>query len=229
MNSTLRAAALTAGALALVVGSSAGSAPAHRGDFSQSLDLTSSAHPSEATPDVIDHAVDVSSTSARNVRAHASALASATCDGCHGDAATLQVLYVDGAADTSVDNAAVAWAQCAECRGTALSVQVVVLDGRKVAADNRAFAANAVCAVCQVEAMAYQLVVVSPDQARLSTRASRDLRAWVRTQAAALRRDPTGLVGRSSARAERRATATLERLVNGDRGSRTREVDVEHS
>lgn len=229
MTSTLKAVALAIGALALLLGP--GGASAHDDEQPRNLDLTASAHPSEASPDDSDQAVDVSSTWRRTVRVDTTALSSTTCDGCRGDATTLQVLYVNHARDVAVDNAAVAWSQCAGCGGTALSVQVVVLvDGRRVKADNRALATNAACDGCNTAALAYQLVVVSPDRSRLSKGAVQDLRDWVAAQSAALRSPAASsrrsLGHRPSLRAERAAN-TLEGLVNDDLGSRTRELDVQ--
>jgi hypothetical protein len=235
---TLKAGALAAGALVLLsvpagVGQSAG-----RGDQSWSaarnLDLTSSAHPSEAAPATTDDAFDVTSTWRRTVRADTSALASATCDGCRGDSTTLQVLYLRHGKDVSVDNAAVAWSQCAGCGGSALSVQVVVLygGGRQIDADNRALATNAACDGCDTAALAYQLVVASPDRSRMSADALADLRSWVANQSALLRHLPTAtprkrLAAAKARKAAQRAAVTLEGLVNGDLGSRTRELDVQ--
>jgi hypothetical protein len=231
MTSTFKAAALAAGALVLLF-APAGAYPAHRDDptgGARNLDLTASAHPSPADPNATDQAFDTSSRWTRTVRADTTALSSVTCDGCNGDATTLEVLYLHHARDASVDNAAVAWSQCADCGGTAVSVQVVVLvDGRKVRADNRAFAVNAACSGCNTAAVAYQLVVVAPDRSRLSNEAMQELRAWVAAQAAALRHDPAAPSRRplAAARAEQRAADGLEGLVNGDLGSRTRELDV---
>ncbi|MDH2413914.1 hypothetical protein [Nocardioides sp. CER19] len=228
MTSTLKAAALAAGALVLLF-APAGASYSHRDAPARNLDLTSSAHPSEARPNHSDQATDISSTWARTVRADTTALASTNCDGCNGDATTLQVLYVNHGRDVSVDNAAVAWSQCADCGGTALSVQVVVLaGGHQVRADNRAFAVNAACAGCNTAAIAYQLVVVTPRHSHLSKEAAQELRDWVAAQAAALRHDPAALSRRpaAAARAEQHAADGLEGLVNGDLGSRTRELDV---
>jgi hypothetical protein len=234
ITSTLRAAALAAGAIVLLSVPAGVGQSARHGDQSWSpgrnLDLTSSAHPGDAAPVSTDDAFDVSSTWRRAVRADTSALSSTTCDGCRGDSTTLQVLYLRHAKDVSVDNAAVAWSQCSGCGGSALSVQVVVLyGGRTIAADNRALATNAGCDGCHTAALAYQLVVASPDRSRLSDDAIADLRAWVANQSALLR-DPPGTqrrLARSPGRATKRAATTLAGLVNGDLGSQTRELDVQ--
>lgn len=229
MSPALRATALAAGALALLLGpASANPAPDSAWRHpSGSLDLTTSAHPTEATRSDSDQAMEVSSARSRSVHAHTSALASADCDGCRGNATSLQVLYVHHASNVTVDNAAVAWSQCVDCGSTALSVQVVVLDGgHRIKADNRAFAANAACSACNTAALAYQLVVASPRRAHLSKSALRDLRHWVAAQSAALRGPGSPFYRQPTAKA-RRAAGTLANLVNGDLGSRTRGLDVQ--
>ena len=130
MNTTTsRIAATATGALVLVLGSSMMSSLAHTGQRWQGIDLTASAHPTEAAPDVTDRAFDVTSSWQRSVRADTSALTSATCDNCRGHSATLQVVYARWPRELEVDNAAVAWSSCSHCGGTALSVQVVVVQG----------------------------------------------------------------------------------------------------
>jgi hypothetical protein len=227
-NPISRIAAITIGALVLVLGSTAMSSLAHPDQPPRDLDLTASAHPTDVAPAATDRAVDVSSVWWRAVRADTSALSSVTCDHCRGDAMTLQVVYAHHPGEVEADNAAVAWSRCAACGGTALSVQVVVVKGgRQITADNRAFAANAACDGCDTAALAYQLVVVATDDERLSDRATDRLRDWVRKQSMDLRESAAAPARRSPTQKAENAVTTLERLVNGDLDSRTDSVDVD--
>ncbi|HET8559769.1 MAG TPA: hypothetical protein VFL69_04565 [Marmoricola sp.] len=216
----------------------------------QHVDLTASAQPTAADPDVVDRVFGVNASPFWRSKADATAMTSATCDKCTGEATTLQVLYVRQAGSTRVDNNAVAWSRCRSCAASALSVQVVVVRrGVAVEANNRALAVNAVCDECQTSAGAYQLVVVSPDAGRLSRGAMSDLRAWVARQRDLLRslaprasttgppsgRRAAGTPPHSSAAAEDRAGGarlpgalpTLEELVNSDLGSVTDEAHAD--
>jgi hypothetical protein len=227
-DATSRIAAIASGALVLALGSTVMSSLAHPGQRPRDLDLTASAHPTEVAPTATDGAFDVSSVWRRAVRADTSALTSVTCDDCHGDATTLQVVYAHHPREVEADNAAVAWSRCTGCGGTALSVQVVVVHGgRRITADNRAFAANAACDGCDTAALAYQLVVVAPDAERLSDGATDRLRDWVRRQSRTLRESAAGAARQAPAPKAANAVTTLERLVNGDLDSRTDSVDVD--
>ncbi|GAB7003842.1 hypothetical protein JCM18899A_13140 [Nocardioides sp. AN3] len=232
MNGTLKASVAVAGALLLLLGPAGASGP-RPDQSSPRLDLTASAQPSAALPHDADHATQISSTTRRTVRAHATALASATCDGCRGEATTLQILYVGHATRVTVDNAAVAWSQCVTCGGTAVSVQVVVLlGGRQIRAQNRALATNASCEKCATAALAVQLVVVSPHRTRLSKRAIRQLRDWVAHQSTALRAVSATVPlsrRRAVARDQVRDAGTVAFVVNSDLDSRTRTVKVQQA
>jgi hypothetical protein len=221
--STHRITATATAALVLVLGATVmASVASPHGDGPRNLDLTASAHPTEAAPRVTDQAFDVARVSGRSVSADTSALASATCDGCRAGAAAFHVIYADDADAVEVDNAAVAWSRCTRCGGWALSVQVVVVDrARRVTANNRAFATNAACAHCDTDAAAFQLVVVAPEQERLSRTTTRGLRAWVAQQARLLRAP-----GPARAQAPRAAATGLAGLVNGDLGSTTESLNV---
>jgi hypothetical protein len=184
-------------------------------------DLTAAAHPSMAKPDVADEAFASSWPLWSSVKADTSATASAICDGCHGDAVALQILYVDKARNAEVDNVAVAWAQCQDCRATATSVQLVVVrSGRDLAANNRALSANAACEKCLSSTLALQLVVLDPDGERLSREAEQELRAWVADQAESLKSPPppTAAARRT---ANTRTVASIVDLVNADLDSTT--------
>jgi hypothetical protein len=228
MNTTTsRIAATATGALILVLGSTMMSSLAQTWHRSQGIDLTASAHPSEASPDVTDRAFYVTSSWQGSVRADASALTSATCRGCSGRSTTLQVVYARRPSELTIDNAAVAWSSCSRCRGTALSVQVVVVEGtRAVTANNRALATNAACRRCDTAALAYQLVVETPDGDHLSREAMRELRDWVAAQERQLNK-VGGTAPRVRARQSTSGADALERLVNDDLGSRTDVIDVD--
>lgn len=185
---TSRILAAATGALVLVLGSQMMSSLAHTGQRWQGIDLTASAHPTKAAPDVTDRAFHVATSWHRSVRADTSALTSATCNNCSGHSVTLQVVYARWPRELEVDNAAVAWSSCKHCGGTALSVQVVIVRGtHEVTANNRALSTNAACRDCDTAALAYQLVVVSPDSDRLSREAMQELRDWVDAQDRGLR------------------------------------------
>lgn len=223
-----RIAGTVAGALALALGSTMMSSLAHPGRGSEDVDLTASAHPTKAEPAVTDAEFDVSSTWRSKVTADTSALASATCDDCRGDATAVQVIYAHDPDEVAVDNAAVAWSQCRSCGSGALSVQVVVVDeGRKVTANNRAIATNAACHRCDTSALAFQLVVVAPDDEPLSDSGIRDLRDWVEKQSRLMRRGADGTSRRPpSEKVASAAMVSLKRLVNQDLGSRTKRASV---
>jgi hypothetical protein len=224
----MRARTLSVVAVVLAVTASLGGAgadapqPRHVVGHVVDRDLTATAHPGPADPDVTDVAVHVGTAwQWRVVKADTSATASATCDGCHGSAAALQVLYLRHAPATHVDNAAVAWSQCTSCGAQTLSVQLVVLRrGTPLTANNRALATNAACVDCTSTAAAYQLVVVDDQLSRLSPQARADLRAWVDERSAS-----DGHLRTARARLPR-TTRALETLVNGDLGSTTLYADA---
>ncbi len=210
--------ALLTAVLLVSVGSS--TSQADRVRMRANKDLTAAAHPSVARPDVVDEAFATSWPLWSAVKADTSATASATCDGCHGDAVALQILYVDKAHNAEVDNAAVAWSQCQDCRATATSVQLVVIRyGRDITANNRALSANAACVRCVSNALALQLVVVDPDGERLTREEEQELRAWVDGQAESLKAPPPSAAARRTA--DSQTVASLADLVNRDLGSRT--------
>lgn len=228
MNTTTsRLMATVAGALVLLLGSSMMSSLAHNGSRRQGIDLTASAHPTGARPEVTDRAFDITTSWQHSVQADTSALSSATCGGCRAHSVTLQVLYARWPRDIEADNAAVAWSSCRRCGGSALSVQVVVVQGLgEITANNRALATNGACRRCATDALAYQLVVAAPNGERLSHEAIQELRDWVDAQAQLLR-EGTSATPRAQARRSAVGAGNLESLVNGDLGSRTEVLDVD--
>ena len=227
MNTTTsRIAADRHGALVLVLGSSMMSSLAHTGQRWQGIDLTASAHPTEAAPDVTDRAFDVTTSWQRSVRADTSALTSATCDNCSGHSVTLQVVYARWTRDLEVDNAAVAWSSCTHCGGTALSVQVVVVRGtREVTANNRALATNAACGAATPPPLPTSSWWRTPHGDRLSHEAMQELRDWVDAQDRAAARGHRG--GPRGSAPVGTGAGALERLVNDDLDSRTDAIDVD--
>jgi hypothetical protein len=156
-------------------------------DPRQDTDVTASAIPGGPYPEVTDEAFGVLRASGWRFKADATATASSTCDGCRGEAVTLQVVFVRPGSRGTVDNVATAWSQCKDCTATALSVQVVVLRGDpEIRVNNRALALNAACEGCGTASAALQLVVEG-GHASLSPWARRELERWVEEQAAVLR------------------------------------------
>ncbi|HEY9376702.1 MAG TPA: hypothetical protein VIQ02_06365 [Jiangellaceae bacterium] len=209
---------ICAGALlmALAIGISSSGAATFGGPHRkrEDIDLLSSAHPGPPNPDVSDAAVDTKGQShARQVKADASAVATATCDGCTGDATTLQVLVVRRAEAAYVDNVATAWSSCVDCGAISLSVQVILLyKSPMLTANNRASAVNAGCEQCTSTAVAYQLVVET-DSPRGLSRAEREaLEAWVEEQAALLRAGEPAAEQQRTAATTWSADSTLEEL-----------------
>jgi hypothetical protein len=183
-------------------------------------EVLTSAHPTEVDPEVSDTATHVGSRWARSFQAEAAALASATCDGCRGNASTLDVVYARKVRKATLDNVANAWAQCTGCHATAVSVQVVVARRAKaLVANNRALSVNATCTACHVRAAAFQLVVVDPDVSRLSRADIAALRQWMRDQVAMP--DPQARLDRGHGR------DSLARLVNEALDSRTLLFDAD--
>lgn len=192
----------------------------------RNADLTASALTGPRTPRVVDVAYRAVRVPFHRVKADATANASAICAGCTADASALQVLYLDGASGSTVDNVATAWSRCARCRATALSVQVVVVRGRpRIGANNRALAVNAACRRCHTAAAAFQVVVAGGRGPRLSAEARKRLRLWVREQAVRLREEAAGdqVSSPRMTTTDPRAAelAELERIVNDALGTTT--------
>lgn len=199
------------------------------------LDAVSSAQPSTADPHVRDTARVFVDTRSRSAKADATATSSATCDGCTGEATTVQVVHVDRRrARAAADNVASAWASCSGCSASAVSVQVVVTSSRHpVRANNRAIALNSSCSSCSTSAAALQFVVSGGSGRELSATA-RDLVAQVEEELA----DRLDSVARASGDGPAAAVAArtastdlaerLERIIVADLGGSEveRNVDV---
>jgi predicted metal-binding protein len=153
------------------------------------VDLLASANPAEEGAAVTDEAFDTRArTAARYAKADASAVATATCVGCTGDAVALQVVRMNHPREAAADNVATAWSTCDNCSSTALSVQVVLLKrAGEVRANNRAAAVNAGCADCTADSLAVQLVVQTTTSKPMSKSAVAELEQWVEEQAEQLR------------------------------------------
>ncbi len=197
----------------LLLGSaSAASAPFPSG--SGDGDLVASAQTDPNDPTVLDEAAQTTWPGRPGSRAAAVATASATCDGCHARAVTVQVVRADRGWRWSADadNVATAWATCQDCSAQAVAVQVVLV--RRAAlldVDNRALAVTAQCIRCTVDAVAYQLVVqasaTGADPATLQQR----LLEWARTQPSATSGAPPG--ARTARTQARDRLAALESVV----------------
>jgi hypothetical protein len=148
------------------------------------FDLVASAQPVTPRAAVTDTTAVFVRARAKQVKADASAAASATtCNSCSGRAIALQVIYLDKARTATTDNTATAWSSCRGCRASSVSVQVVVMRASThLAARNRALAVNASCKRCAVtRAIAVQRVVVTKDRRALSDHAQ-DLLKVLATQ-----------------------------------------------
>lgn len=140
------------------------------------LEASSSAVPTPWRPAVRDVEDSTRRTGAREVHASAKAVARTTCDGCQGDAVTLQVVHLFGSRQVTANNLASARSSCTGCGASALSVQVVIaFRPQVVRVDNAARAINTSCTRCNTDAAAYQFVLVSDSMPQLS----RDARALV--------------------------------------------------
>ncbi|MFD1213137.1 hypothetical protein ACFQ36_13925 [Arthrobacter sp. GCM10027362] len=204
--------------------------------WSRSLDSTSSAQPTPASPRVRDTAQTFLRTPSSSAKADATATSSADCDGCAGEATTVQVVYYDARkGSATADNIASAWAtSCADCSASAVSVQVVVAPRREsVTVNNRAIAVNASCASCSTSAAALQFVFAGGPRRELSS-AARDLVAQIkaeladRLESAAEKSDARQARARAKAATED-AAARLERIIAKDLGGGAVErfLDVE--
>jgi hypothetical protein len=173
----------------LVPSSSARYDPWQRAD----LDLATAAFPTAAQPRVVDHDVKVGGTYGGSPNVDTAAAANVDCDGCVGDALSIQVMNLRQARSPVVDNFAAAWAVgCKDCEAVSFSLQVIVLDAvRTVTANNRALAVNAACESCGSAAAAYQIVIATRN-GQLSSLARQQLRGWANQQAEALRAQAAG-------------------------------------
>jgi len=81
---------------------------ASSGRWNANLDAATSAIPTPAQPSVIDQNANLLRVRQSNAKVTASAAATANCDGCQGQATTLQVVYFDGRGPKNADNVATA-------------------------------------------------------------------------------------------------------------------------
>jgi hypothetical protein len=125
------------------------------------LDTVSSAQPTDVAPSVSDDAYVARWVDRRTAELDSVATSSATCDGCRGEARTVQVVDARRARHVHADNVATGWSQCTDCGGSAVSVQVVLTRGHRLdlTANNRALAVNTACDGCDSSAAAYQVVL----------------------------------------------------------------------
>lgn len=157
-----------------------------RSQWRADLDAASTAIPSIAQTSVQTTDQSLIRSRAANSKATAVAVAMTNCDGCTGEAGTLQVVYFDGRGPVAADNVANAVSQCPDCKGpvvaTAVSVQVVfVKRADQVTVNNRALAANVLCGpqdgepvsgdVCTASAAAYQFVMIGGNRRDLTASA----------------------------------------------------------
>ena len=173
---TVLAAAATLALTGSVVGPVASSdASPGRYQWRADLDAASTAIPSEAQPSVQSSDRSLIRTWAKNSKATAVAATMTNCDGCSGDATTLQVVYFDGSGPVAADNVANAVSQCQGCGGSAVSVQVVIArKADQLIVNNRALALNVGCDGCQTTAAACQFVLIGGSRRDLSA-AAKDL------------------------------------------------------
>lgn len=134
--------------------------------------LVASAHASPGVPDASERQTSWAQLG-RGGRGAATATASATCDGCSGEATGVQVVSAHGG--ISADNVAVAWSSCIGCSARAVSVQVVLARTGQIVATNRALAVNAACIECSTEAVAVQFVLQGVSRDEMSPSARRVL------------------------------------------------------
>jgi hypothetical protein len=204
-------------ATVLLGGAAVASSPgsARRDPPRRETDLVASAQPSELRREDRDAAFAEEVLRGGEVKADAVATTTASCHGCRGESATLQVLHLRRADAARLDNTAAAWTQdCWDCTGTALSVQVVVLPvGAHARPTNRALAVGDACATCRTSTAAFQVVVAAGTPGPLPPAAMAQLRAWFDEQAAVLRASVAAGPARPSVRtATRAATAALADL-----------------
>jgi hypothetical protein len=207
----------TAIATAAVCWLTAGVVPASAvpGGRTVHLSTVSSAQPTDQAPSVVSTQARRLHSAARVVTADAAATASSTCDGCTGEAVTLQIVYLRHARDMTVENLASATSSCVGCASSALSVQVVI--GRTpqvLVANNRSMAVNTSCTGCTTTAAAYQFVLVSDSQRDLSHQ-GRAMVAQIRDEMAQLlseRQPPTQIRATQETQEDRthRLRAALE-------------------
>jgi hypothetical protein len=215
-------------ALVLAVAAAAQSTPGFHD--SGRLDLVSSAEPTDAAPSVTDRAFDVAFSSRNQVKANAVSTTSVLCDGCHGDARGIQIVFLDRPRRAEVDNVATAWSSCTGCDGSAVSVQIVFMrHGGDLIANNRSLAVNAACDTCATRAAAYQIVLVLPGRQAVPGAFRQQVKQWAARQAATLRRVHGDVPAKESDQLRQPALRQLSGMVTSRVGGRVvhRSVDVQ--
>lgn len=202
--------------------------------WGRSLDSLSSAQPSAAIPTVKNVSQNFLRTGSSTAKADAGATSSAICDGCNGEATTVQVVYFDGKRGTAAaDNTASAWSTCADCSASAVSVQIVVSPYRQsINVNNRALAVNADCVSCSTSAAALQFVLSGGKRRDLSA-AAKDLVSQIKAELAGRLETAAKTADPGMARMAAEATVTevanrIEQIIVADigAGSVDRSVDV---
>jgi hypothetical protein len=199
---------------------SASGAPARGVTGPVTVDLTASAQPHAAGAHDTDLAFHVDNVQEASTHAATTATTSSVCDGCSGEAVSVQVMYVDHSPVMKLDNVAVAWTQdCSACDATAVSLQVVVVSGPgALITANRALALNAACDTCNATSGAYQLVVSGNAQSRFTAPTLRSLEAWATWQARLLSEPSVHVLSQLQ---QKLALRQLALLVNAKLGTGT--------
>lgn len=231
---TVLAAAATVALTGSVVGPVASSdASAGRFLWRADLDAASTAIPTAAQPTVRSQANSLIRAWSSNTKATAVAVASTNCDGCTGDATTLQVVYFDGFGPVLADNVAHAVSECTGCGSSAVSLQVVIARrADQLIVNNRSLALNLPgCDGCTTTASATQIVLVGGNRRDLSASAKdtigqlQDVLAGRLATAA----DAPTAQARTTAEAEAASIADqIQAVLARDTGSTTvlRNIDV---
>lgn len=211
-------------------------ADAAKTPWGRNLDSASSAQPSAARPEARDASQDFVRVTGPAAKADAMATASASCDGCSGEATTMQVVSFEGGRGTAAaDNIASAWATCSGCSASAVSVQIVLVPRRgTIEANNRSLAVNASCESCSTAAAALQFVLAGAPKRQLSAAAT-ELVSQARTALAERLETASRRIDARRAKADARTAAEetarrLEQIVMDDLGGgeiqRSLEVQV---
>jgi hypothetical protein len=175
--------------------------------WNANLDAAASAIPTSGQPSATDQEADLLRVRQRSAKSTAVSTATSNCDGCHGEAITVQVIYFDGAGPNAADNIATAVSQCKDCSSTAASLQLVFAkQSDQLIVNNRALSINAACDGCATNATAIQLVYVGG--------ARRDLSAATKTLVASLQATLADQIGSAPAAKSGAATAQVQSDVN---------------
>lgn len=178
------------------------------------FDLVASANPAKPHSSDTDRTAMFDRGRGKRTQADAVATSSATCDGCVGTAAAVQLISFGKARKGTADNLATASSSCTNCRATSVSVQVVVVrPGTTLTARNRALAVNAACTGCSTAAVAVQLIVVTRKNDSLSRKARKQLEALAAQLEAELTASTRTKAARQAAARNKLGLASIEALV----------------